>query len=246
MTVLQRLEVEDLATAILRSVPDVVKTELGSDNFSPIGLLYLPLVDSSFKLWGVHIDIAMRADTDQAIGIYVGSSVAYKNYIGISGRVQYHERQPRRAYDSNPEYKRSRHYQAICQDDVEPNFRLLSLFDATLGNCMATTVAEQVMVLFLGTMPSANPIQKQFACDIRALTPELPNLGNIGLNRVSPLAQSQHWMPTSQKLHIEWRKETKQLNQCFSCGGSGAVYWAFGFYGPDSCDKICLTYRRAH
>ncbi|EWG48005.1 hypothetical protein FVEG_16227 [Fusarium verticillioides 7600] len=134
MNVLQRLEVEDLTAAFLRSVPDVVKSVLGADNFSPTDLLYLPLVDGSFKLWGVYIDIAMRVDTDEVTGIYVESSVAYKAFIGIYGRVQHRERQPRMAYDSIPEYKRSRHYQAICQDDVEPDFRLLSLFEVTPGN----------------------------------------------------------------------------------------------------------------
>ncbi|KAG9506019.1 hypothetical protein J7337_002993 [Fusarium musae] len=76
MNVLQRLEVEDLTAAFLRSVPDVVKSVLGADNFSPTDLLYLPLVDGSFKLWGVYIDIAMRVDTDEVTGIYVESSVA--------------------------------------------------------------------------------------------------------------------------------------------------------------------------
>ncbi|KAI1026182.1 hypothetical protein LB504_011300 [Fusarium proliferatum] len=62
------------------------------------------------------------------------------------------------------------------------NFQVLSLFGVTPGNNMATTIAEQVMVLFLGTMPSANPVQKQFSCDLRALIPGLPDLGEIGLN----------------------------------------------------------------
>jgi hypothetical protein len=57
------------------------------------------------------------------------------------------------------------------------------------------------MVLLLGTMPSASSIQKQFAYDTRALTPELSNLGNTRLDCALPLAQSQHWMPTPQKLH---------------------------------------------
>ncbi|KAF5575772.1 hypothetical protein FPANT_11201 [Fusarium pseudoanthophilum] len=124
-----RLEVEDLTTAFLRSVPDVVKSVLGADNFSPTDLLYLPLVGSSFKLWGVYIEIAMRVDTDEVTGIF-----AYKTYIGSYERVQHHERQPRREYDSIPKYKRSRHYQAICQDDVEPDCRLISLFEVTTGN----------------------------------------------------------------------------------------------------------------
>ncbi|CZR39486.1 uncharacterized protein FPRO_04383 [Fusarium proliferatum ET1] len=100
---------------------------------------------------------------------------------------------------------------------------------------MVTTTAEQVMVLFLGIMPSANPVQKQFSCDLRTLTPELPDLGEVGLHRALPLAQSQHWMPTSQKLFVEWLKETKQLSQCFNCGRPGAGYWAFGLYDLDSC-----------
>lgn len=73
----------------------------------------------------------MRIDTDQAIGVYVGSSVAYKNYIGINGRVKHHKRQSRRVYDDIPDYKRSSHYQAICQEDIEPNLRILSLFEVT-------------------------------------------------------------------------------------------------------------------
>ncbi|RKK87656.1 hypothetical protein BFJ69_g408 [Fusarium oxysporum] len=217
--VFQRLEIGDFTKAFLGSIPDVVKTVLGADEVLPTE--YLPLVDSSFKLWGLYVDIAMRVDTDQVTGIYVGSSVAYKSYIGIYGRVKYHDRQSQKHYHDLPEVKRSRHYQAICQEDVQPNFRVLSLFEATPGNTMATTIAEQVMVLFLGTMPSANPIQKQFAFDLRALTPGLPDFGEVGLNRALPLAQSQHWMPTSQKLHVEWLKETKQLNQCFNCGSPG-------------------------
>ncbi|QGI61841.1 hypothetical protein CEK26_005808 [Fusarium fujikuroi] len=74
------------------------------------------------------------------------------------------------------------HYQAICHDDVEPNFRVLSLFEVTPGNNMATTIAEQVVVLFLGTMPSASSVQKQFSCDLRTLIPGLPDLGEIGLS----------------------------------------------------------------
>jgi hypothetical protein len=122
MNVLQRLKVEYLTTTFLRSVPDVFKSVLGADNLSPTDLLYLPLVDSSFKLWGVYIDITMRVDTGEVAGIYVGSSVAYKTYIEINGRVQHHERQSLREYDSVPEYKKSRHYQAMYQDDVEPDF----------------------------------------------------------------------------------------------------------------------------
>ncbi|KAG5811892.1 hypothetical protein H9Q74_000581 [Fusarium xylarioides] len=219
--VFQRLELADLTHAFLDSVPDAVKTILGAPELLPTDLLYLPFVDSSFRLWGVYVDIAMKADTDEVIGVYVGSSVAYKSYIGINGRVRHHERQAQREYNQLPENKRSRHYQAICRDDVEPNFRVLSLFEVTPGNSVATTIAEQVMVLFLGTMPSANPVQEQFACDIRALTPGLPNFGNLGLNRALPLAQSQRWMPTSQKLYVEWLKETNQLNQCFNCGRPG-------------------------
>ncbi|KAF5593656.1 hypothetical protein FPCIR_5172, partial [Fusarium pseudocircinatum] len=54
----------------------------------------------------------MRVDTDEVTIIYVGSSVAYKTYIGIYGRVQHHEHQSLRAYEDIPEYKRSRDYQA--------------------------------------------------------------------------------------------------------------------------------------
>lgn len=181
----------------------MVKTILGAEDFLPTDLLYLPLVHSSFRLWGVYVGIEMKFDTDQVMGVYFGSSVAYRSYIGIHGRVRHHERQAQRDYNELPENKRSRHYQAICRDDVEPNFRVLSLFEATPDNNMVTTIAEQVMVLFLGTMPSANPVQKQFSCDLRTLTPELPDLGEVGLNRALPLAQSQHWMPTSQKLYVE-------------------------------------------
>ncbi|KAF5988097.1 hypothetical protein FCOIX_681 [Fusarium coicis] len=134
MNVLQRLKVEDITTKFLRNVPDVFKSVLGADNLSPTDLLYLPLVDGSFKLWGVYIDIAIQVDTDEVTGIYVGSSVAYKTYIEINGRVQHHERQSLREYDSVPAYKRSQHYQAMYQDDVEPDFRLLSLFEVTPGN----------------------------------------------------------------------------------------------------------------
>ncbi|KAF5228401.1 hypothetical protein FOXYS1_16000, partial [Fusarium oxysporum] len=59
-------------------------------------------------------------------------------------------------------------------------------------------------------MPSANPVQKQLALDLPVLTPGLPDFGEMELNRALPLAQSQHWMPTSQKLHVERLKETKQ------------------------------------
>ncbi|EXK42757.1 hypothetical protein FOMG_05548 [Fusarium oxysporum f. sp. melonis 26406] len=59
-------------------------------------------------------------------------------------------------------------------------------------------------------MPSANPVQKQLALDLPVLTPGLPDFGEMGLNRALPLAQSQHWTPTSQKLHVERLKETKQ------------------------------------
>lgn len=48
--VFRRLEVQDLTTAFLRSVADVVKTVLGANEVLPTDLLYLPLVDSSLKL----------------------------------------------------------------------------------------------------------------------------------------------------------------------------------------------------
>lgn len=70
-------------------------------------------------------------------------------------------------------------------------------------------------------MPSANPVQKQLVLDLPVLTPGLPDFGEMGLNRALPLAQSQHWMPTSQKLHVERLKETKQVNQSFNCGRQG-------------------------
>ncbi|KAH7251780.1 hypothetical protein BKA59DRAFT_509890 [Fusarium tricinctum] len=57
-------------------------------------------------------------------------------------------------------------------------------------------------------MASANPIQKQFEQDMRAAVPGLPDLSQKGLNRELPLAQAQHWMPRSQKLHQEWLTTT--------------------------------------
>ncbi|EWZ45358.1 hypothetical protein FOCG_01213 [Fusarium oxysporum f. sp. radicis-lycopersici 26381] len=102
-------------------------------------------------------------------------------------------------------------------------------------------------------MPSANPVQKQLALDLPVLTPGLPDFGEIGLNRALPLAQSQHWMPTSQKLHVERLKETKQVNQSFNCGRQGNEscddkgWVGFTRYIRDRCDQrrwdSCTVFR---
>ncbi|EWY99286.1 hypothetical protein FOYG_03375 [Fusarium oxysporum NRRL 32931] len=101
-------------------------------------------------------------------------------------------------------------------------------------------------------MPSANPVQKQLALDLPVLTPGLPDFGEMGLNRALPLAQSQHWMPTSQKLHVERLKETKQEDAewvevygdiCAICG----VDRRFTRYVRDRCDQrrwdSCTVFR---
>jgi hypothetical protein len=64
---LRRLELEDMAKAFLDSVPDVVQSS-------------------------VYVDALTHRDSDEAGGVYVGFSVAYKDYIGIAGRIALHQR----------------------------------------------------------------------------------------------------------------------------------------------------------
>ncbi|KAM0439503.1 hypothetical protein ACHAQK_006216 [Fusarium lateritium] len=163
----------------------------------------------------------IKYDSDQIEGVYIGSSVAYKTYIGVRGRVEYHIKQSQKEWGQIPTVKRSRHYEAIYRSDVTPEFRVLALYEVHPGNTIATTIAEQVMMIYLGTMSSTNPIQKQFEIDIRAAVPGLPNLSHKGLNRGLLLAQGQHWMPRSQGLHKEWLTATGQTSQCFNCGKPG-------------------------
>jgi hypothetical protein len=126
-----------------------------------------------------------------------------------------------------PPVKRSRHYETICRPNIIPEFRVLALYEVHPGNTIATTIAEQVMMIYLGTMASANPIQKKFEQDMRAAVPGLPDLSEKGLNRGLPLAQRQHWMPRSQGLHKEWLTTTGQTSHCFNCGRPG----------NESCDE---------
>ncbi|KIL91086.1 hypothetical protein FAVG1_05783 [Fusarium avenaceum] len=144
----------------------------------------------------------------------------------LSGRLNYHEDriehlQSQKNWSAIPAVKRLRHYEKICEPNVIPEFRVLALFEVHPGNTIATTIAEQVMMIYLGTMGSANPIQKEFEQDIRAAVPGLPDLSEKGLNRGLPLAQGQHWMPRSQGLHKEWLTATGQTSHCFNCGRLG-------------------------
>ncbi|KAM0237897.1 hypothetical protein ACHAP5_008850 [Fusarium lateritium] len=101
-------------------------------------------------------------------------------YIGVRGRVEYHIKQ---SQSKIPTVKQSRHYETICRPDTIPEFRVLGLFEVHLGNTIATTIAEQVIMIYLATISSTNLIQKQFKIDIRAAIHGLPDLAQHGLNR---------------------------------------------------------------
>ncbi|EXK99991.1 hypothetical protein FOQG_00335 [Fusarium oxysporum f. sp. raphani 54005] len=249
LRVFQKFDLEEITRLFLRSVPDVVKTILGANHIHPIDLLDLPMVDRRFQLWGVYVDIAMEENTDQVVGVYVGSSIAYRTYIGISGRVRNHKAKARRVFEDLPVGDRSRHYETICREDVEPHFRVLALFEVKPGNSMPTIIAEEVMMLFLGTMPSGPPVQSQFARDIRADIEGIPDFNEYGLNRSLPLANPVRYMPRSQKLYKAWLKETKQSNRCFNCSRPGSEDyddkdWS-GWFEHRRC-SVCYRYRYKH
>jgi hypothetical protein len=98
-------ELNEWAKPFLEAVPDVVKTILGQKHVVATNLRYLPVVCETMRLWGVYVDVAMKYDSDQVEGVYIGSSVAFKAYIGIRGRIEYHLQQSWKAWSKIPAVK---------------------------------------------------------------------------------------------------------------------------------------------
>ncbi|KAH7228831.1 hypothetical protein BKA60DRAFT_549716 [Fusarium oxysporum] len=205
----QGLEVQDIAKVFFDRVLDVVKSILGRPDLQLIDLLDLPVVDDSFRFWGVYLSVIVENDTDNVEGVYVGSSLGYKGYHEISGRVAMHKRFSARTYDDLPRDVKSYHYSRACKDNVIPNFRTVSLFEIIRGNTVATIVAEQVLMVYLSTVAWAYPNQLHLFHESRRGIQDLPDFTHIGLNRALPLAQNQHWLPCNKTLHQEWLKETE-------------------------------------
>ncbi|KAF4452904.1 hypothetical protein F53441_4330 [Fusarium austroafricanum] len=90
--VVNRLETQVIAKAFFESFPDIVKSILRKKDLQPTDLLDLPLLDESLCFRGMYLDVIMKDDTDLVQGVYIGSSMAYKGYPGIPGRVAIHER----------------------------------------------------------------------------------------------------------------------------------------------------------
>ncbi|EXM35998.1 hypothetical protein FOTG_00323 [Fusarium oxysporum f. sp. vasinfectum 25433] len=206
----QGLEIQDIAKVFFDRVLDVVKSILGRPDLQLIDLLDLPVVDDSFRFWGVYLSVIVENDTDNVEGVYVGSSLGYKGYHEISGRVAMHKRFSARTYDDLPRDVKSYHYSRACKDNVIPNFRTVSIFEIIRGNTVATIVAEQVLMVYLSTVAWAYQNQLHLFHESRRGIQDLPDFTHIGLNRALPLAQNQHWLPCNKTLHQEWLKETDQ------------------------------------
>ncbi|KAF4426086.1 hypothetical protein FACUT_9938 [Fusarium acutatum] len=199
-------------------MPDFVKSILGRPNLQPIDLLDLPIVDESFCFWGVYLGVILKNDTDLVEGVYVDSSLGYKGYLGISGRVAIHRRFSSRNYNDLPRDVRCYHYSVACKDDATPQFRTISLFEVIRGNTVATILAQQVLMVYLSTVAWAYPNQLKLFQESKNGIPGLPDFSDIGLNRALPLAQNQHWSPCNRTIYQEWLNETNQEDHCFNCG----------------------------
>ncbi|RKK87722.1 hypothetical protein BFJ69_g474 [Fusarium oxysporum] len=245
----QGLEVQDIAKVFFDRVLDVVKSILGRPDLQLIDLLDLPVVDDSFRFWDVYLSVIVENDTDNVEGVYVGTSLGYKGYREISGRVVMHQRFSARTYDDLPRDVKSYHYSRARKDNVITNFRTVSLFEVIRGNTVATIVAEQVLMVYLSTVAWAYPNQLHLFHESRRGIQDLPDFTHISLNRALPLAQNQHWLPCNKTLHQEWLKETDQEDHCFNCGRPFESLpderrWK-GFFEARRC-AACWLYRYKH
>ncbi|QGI92742.1 hypothetical protein CEK26_005811 [Fusarium fujikuroi] len=158
---------------------DVVKSILGRPHLQPIDLLDLPVVDESFCFRGVYLDVVLKNGTYLVEGVYVGSSLGYKGYLGISGRVAFHQRFSLRNYNYLPRDVKCHHYSVACKDYVTPHFRIVSLFEVIRGNAVASILAEQGLMIYLSTVARAYPNQLNLFHESRNGIQDLPDFSDI-------------------------------------------------------------------
>ncbi|CZR39489.1 uncharacterized protein FPRO_04386 [Fusarium proliferatum ET1] len=202
---------------------DVVKSILGRSNLQPIDLLDLPIVDESFCFRGFYLDVVLKNGTYLVEGVYVGSSLGYKGYLGISGCVAFHQRFSLRNYKYLPRDVKCHHYSVACKDYVTPHFRIVSLFEVIRGNALATILAEQVLMIYLSTVARAYPNQLNLFNESRNGIQDLPDFSDIGLNRALPLAQNQHWLPCNRIIYQGWLNGKNQEDQVLNVAAHSPI-----------------------
>lgn len=113
-----RLEVSDITKTLFGSIAPKVMSLPDRRVLQTAGLLDLPQVDDLFRLLSVCPNTVTDSLGDVR-GIYFGSSVAYRAYIGIKGRVRIHLK----PFESLNKGNKSKHSSFLSQPGMSSNFR---------------------------------------------------------------------------------------------------------------------------
>ncbi|KAG5758921.1 hypothetical protein H9Q69_011027 [Fusarium xylarioides] len=241
----KRLQVAEMTKPFFGSMAPEVKSLLGRKDLQPAELLDLPRVDDHFRLWGVYVNI-VTDKFGRVRGLYIGSSVAYKTYIGITGRVRGHLANAMKPFDSLSTAQKSEHYRFLSQPGMSSNFRTLALFKIEANNTAHTVLAEAILMSFLSTVKVSSE-QQVFLEVLRQDLPGVQDFSAIGLNRSIPLAYGYRGMPVSHTLHQTWLKENDLEDVCMNCGRHAPdddKDWG-GWFSKRRC-RACLSWRNAH
>jgi hypothetical protein len=242
----EELEISELRKPLFGGISQEVMSLLGRPNLSPYDLLDLPTIDDNFRLWGVYINIVLDS-SGNIVGIYIGSSVAYRTYISITGRVCAHLKNSAKPFDAIQKCEQSEHYRLTTQPGMTSNFRFIALFQIRPGNTAATVIAETIIMTYLSTLSWTYPEQGKLVAKMREGIPGLPDFSNLGLNRSIPFAHGFKGMPRSKTLHKAWLKENGIDNICMNCGREAPEdenNWV-GWFLKRRC-RACHSYRNLH
>ncbi|KAI9149557.1 hypothetical protein HJFPF1_11611 [Paramyrothecium foliicola] len=115
----------NITHTIIEAVPAQCQSLLGQEDIRLEDLLRLPVVDMTFAMWGVYIDIPTINNKPE--GLYIGSSTKKQSASGIGARINEHIREGRKSFEQlNDNLARSPYYQLLTVYNATSNHRMLA------------------------------------------------------------------------------------------------------------------------